>query len=470
MKLRVGAFEFDVPMTREQAEAIYAQGPEAVVFVLMQLAARLPEFSGGPPDPATPSGMVAPYLKPSAPRRAKPPGAKPGHAGARRAAPEQPTRRQEHAPLSDCPECGSALGPPVERRSRLIEDVPEVVPEVTEHVVPRQWCPRCKKLIEPPVPDAMPKAAFGHRLVALTAWLHYGLGVTLSQVVAVLGQSLRFRLSPGGLVDAWQRLADVLRPWYEQIAEQLKASAVLHADETGWRVNGKTRWLWCFTAPGATYYLIDRSRGSPALLKFFTEAFDGVLVTDFWAAYNAVLCGDRQGCLAHLLRELSKVDEEDLSDAWKAFSKKLKRLLRDGLRLKLGEDPDAGTFASRRVRIDERLTGVLEAPPSDNANVARLLKRLRRHRDDLFTFLDYPDVPPDNNRAEREIRPAVVMRKVSQSNRSEAGADAQAVLMSVYRTLKLRGRDPLDTLVAALREYVRTRALPPLPAPVASDG
>ena len=101
---------------------------------------------------------------------------------------------------------------------------------------------------------------------------------------------------------------------------------------------------------------------------------------------------------------------------------------------------------------------------SDNPNVKRLTGRLRRYRGALFTFLDHPDVPSDNNHAEREIRPAVIIRKNSLCNRSEAGANAQAILMSVYRTLKLRGLDPLETIVSALRAYISTGALPPLPA------
>jgi hypothetical protein len=100
---------------------------------------------------------------------------------------------------------------------------------------------------------------------------------------------------------------------------------------------------------------------------------------------------------------------------------------------------------------------------SSSANVERLVKRLGRYRDSLFTFLDYDDVPADNNHAEREIRPAVIMRKNSLCNRSQAGAQTQAVLMSIYRTLKARGLEPMDTIAAALKSYVRTGALPSLP-------
>ena len=461
--------EFTLPLTREEAERIDAMGPEARIFVMLELSARLAKHEKVEPSPSTPSGMVPVYKKPPASKRSRKPGAKPGHPGTRRGKPEI-THREEHPPMKRCPACGGALKATTERRFRLIEEIAETQPEVTEHGIPRQWCPTCRKLVEPPVVDALPGARFGHRMTTLSAWLHYGLGVTISQVVEVFGRAMHFKVSKGGLVNAWQRMTGIFEPWYDQIGEAVKRGGTLHADETGWRVNGRTHWLWCFTTPSATYYMIDRSRGSPALTKFFTEAFDGVLVTDFWAAYNAVECASRQMCLAHLFRELEKVDKEDATPTWAEFRKKLKRLLRDAVRLgKEREDIPAERFASRRALLDRR-RNALVATPWDNANARRLSKRLRRYCDALFTFLDHAEVPPDNNRAEREIRPAVIVRKNSLGNRSATGAQVQAMLMSIYRTLKLRGRDPLATLVDALKHYVRTGVLPPLPDAETSDG
>ena len=143
--------------------------------------------------------------------------------------------------------------------------------------------------------------------------------------------------------------------------------------------------------------------------------------------------------------------------------------MRDAIRLGKRDGLPQERYASRRARLDTRLGALLDTE-SSNKNVKRLLKRLRRYRDALFTFLDHPGVPSDNNHAEREIRPAVVMRKSSLCNRSENGANVQAILMSVYRTLKLRGLDPLETIVRALKHYVRTGSLPPLPDETTSLG
>ncbi len=201
--------------------------------------------------------------------------------------------------------------------------------------------------------------------------------------------------------------------------------------------------------------------------KFFAEAFDGVLITDFWPAYNA-FATERQCCLVHLLRELEKVDQHNALAEWQGFAKTLRRLVRDGIRLRKRPDFEPEKYASRIVRIDRRLQSLANAAYAD-ADAARLAKRLRKHTDELFTFLDYPDVTFDNNLAERMIRPAVILRKMSQSNRSETGAAVQAVLMSVYRTLKLRGHAPLATIASTLRTYLTDGQLPPLPIESVAD-
>ncbi|MCX6619260.1 MAG: IS66 family transposase [Acidobacteria bacterium] len=461
-------------LTESQAQELARCGRPLLEVVLLAAAHRIAELKAkiepsSRIDPSTPSGQRPVYTKPPAPRREGKPGAKPGHVGSRRPAPPRIDRREEHR-AEVCPDCGGELQRCKRKRTRTVEDVlADLRTEVTEHTVHRDYCPACKKHVEPTVPDALPNATIGHNLAALTGWLHYGVGVTSRQVLDLVGIHLHTRLSAGGLISMWHRLGEVLGPWYQQIAEAARASAVLWADETGWRRNGLTCWLWCFASKDVCYYLIDRSRGGPALAKFFTEAFDGVLVHDFWAAYDAIEAQDHQCCLAHLLRELEKVDLTNGSAAWKAFAKKLRRLLRDGIRLRKRVDFDPKRYGQLIRRIDRRLMELARGTYGE-ADADRLAKRLLRHCDSLFTFLDHPEVPYENNHAERMIRPAVIIRKNSQSNRSDKGAMTQALLMSVYRTLKLRGQDPVQTVAAALRTYTATGHLPPLPVQFVADG
>ena len=453
-------------LSAEEARAIYARGKEAVIFALLELAAQLRRSQGlcaSVSSPATPSGMKPIYQKPNTPKRRKKPGRKPGHEGTRRPPPEEIHEHKEHrAPC--CPHCQGRLTRCEQTRTRYTEDIPQdIQPVVTEHVIHRDWCPRCRKSVEPRVPDALPGSQIGNRVVALSAWLHYGQGQTLSHIVDVFNCHLHFKLTPGGLMQQWYRLQEILYPWYGQLHGEALDSAVLNAGETGWRVNGKGHWLWCFTTPRLTCYLIDRRRGKPVVARFFRKAFRGTLVTDFWGPYNAVVCGARQVCLAHLLRDLEHVERyKSPSPQWPMFAKKLRRLVRDSIRLSRWEDRTLPEYASRRRRLHQRLDELMARPWKDT-QARRLLKRFRRHRDDLFTFLDDPAVPFDNNAAERAIRPAVIIRKNSYGNRSARGADTQAVLMSIYRTLKQRGHDPLTTITEALAEYLKTGKLPSLP-------
>jgi hypothetical protein len=151
------------------------------------------------------------------------------------------------------------------------------------------------------------------------------------------------------------------------------------------------------------------------------------------------------------------------------------RRIRDGIRLRKRPDFTPQRYRSRIHLLDRRLTELAQWPGEDDtpiyrdADTLRIAQRLHKHWDFLFTFLDKPEVPFDNNLAEGAIRPAVILRKNSQSNRSEQGAATQGILMSVFRTLKLRGIDPTKTITAALRSYLQTGTLPP-PDPIAAVG
>ena len=458
-------------LTAEDAHLIYEQGPEAVVFALLEMAKMLAEQQHKPTDSlSTPSGMKPVYTKPTIPRRRKKPGAKKGHKGSRRPPPPV-IHRQVTLRLTHCPVCQNRVKPCEHPRTRIVEDIPESInPVVTQYTIHRDWCPQCRKRVEPKVTEALPGAQVGNHILVLSAWLHYGLGVTIDQILSVFNFHLHFKLTAGGLVQMWYRLQEILFVWYEQIKTQALSAKTLFADETGWRVKGKTWWLWCFTTTDLTYYVIDRSRGSPLLRRFFKREFQGILVTDFWGAYNAIACMAKQKCIPHLLRELLRVDKyEKHGKTWQRFAKKLRRLLRDAMRLSKHSERTAPDYASKRERIGVRLHELMDRPWRDK-NARRLVKRLRRHQDELFTFLDHTEVPYDNNTAERGIRPAVIIRKNSYCNRSERGADMQAVLMSVFRTLKQRGHNPLQTIVKALSTYLLTGQMPPLPDKVTASG
>lgn len=467
-------------LSQEEAIAIYRQGEEFVVFKLLELseALRMTEaerdsFLGGlscekkVKDLSAPSGAIPPYEKDdTSSKRKKKPGRKKGHKGVSRKRPTKMDKVEEHR-LTHCPDCGNPLPESDVSRERIIEDIPEVVTVVTRHIIYRGYCKCCDKLVEPKVTAALSNSNVGLRLMTLTAWLHYGLGITVSHILEVLNSHLQFKISGGGLTQMWGRLGKILLSWYDSICEEARSSSYLHADETGWRVDGGNYWLWCFTNPRVTCYMIEKTRGSPALKNFFGEIFEGVLITDFWRAYRKI-CRFRQACFVHLFREIAKVTQKNDSEDWLYFRQRLLRWMRDATRLDKNDEISPEARESRKKRLHNRLFGLIEMNLADS-DCRRIQKRLREYQKDLLTFLNHEGVSSDNNRAEREIRPTVIIRKNSCHNKSNGGAKTQAVLMSIYRTLKLRGHNPLSTVVEALKYYIENDILPSFPEPVTSE-
>ena len=202
--------------------------------------------------------------------------------------------------------------------------------------------------------------------------------------------------------------------------------------------------------------MITPSRGSPVLKEFLGIVFKGILICDFWGAYNKISALAKQRCFYHLFTELVKVDKINPSTDWKAFRKKLSRLLKDAIRLSNRKvQLQAGDYDHLKKKLYTRLNQLILAKYVDK-DTKRLIKRLKRHRNELFTFLEYDGVSPYNNHAEQQMRKPVLVRKVSQQNRSEQGAKTQAILMTLFRSAELQNRNPVETILEAAK-----RALAP---------
>lgn len=449
-------------MTRDEAKAILALPQDKAVQAILALAEKAEKYDQivGGVSPTTPSGMTPVYLKPTRGKRKKPPGRKRGHPGISRFRPEEVDHFKEHIP-ERCPECHGPLGHPIKTYKRYVEDIPPIQkPEVTEHTLHGAWCSRCKKVVFPTLTDALPNAMIGLRLVVFTAWLHYLVGVSVNNIVKILSVVCRFKLSAGGLTQAWMNLAHLLEPDYRRIGESISRSGVLNADETGWRLNGITHWLWCFTTKTLCYYLITRSRGSPVIREVLGSMFRGILICDFWGAYNKITALAKQRCFYHLFTELVKVDKTNPSPTWKAFRKMLLRLLKDAIRLSQRRaDLSKETYDRLKSRLYHRLEDILSAHHIGDKDIKRLLKRLKRHKEEMFTFLEHENVSPYNNHAEQQMRKPVLTRKVSQQNRSEQGAKAQAILMSLFRTAELQGQNPIEMVLSQAKSAMDNSAV-----------
>jgi hypothetical protein len=401
-------------MRRDEAIAILDLPRAKAIDAIVALGEKAEKFDKlcGDASPTCPSAMTPPYLKKPGKKRRKKPGRKHGHPGVARKRPESIDHYKSHT-LTCCPQCQGLLRKPIRTRKRYTVDIPPIAPEVTEHTLHGYWCSQCKKTVYCTITDALPNATLGLNLLVMTAWLHYWVGMSVRNIVKVLKAFGRFNVSPGGLTQAWKNLALTLRPLYDHVGKEIRGAAVLNADETGWRINGLTHWLWCFATDKWCYFAIDRSRGSPVIKKILGKLFEGVLICDFWGAYNKITTLATQRCFYHLLTELEKVDKSNRSQDWQSFRKKLGRLVRDAIRLDVNRDKlDSNMFNRRKSRLYKRLDQLIETP-RHNKDVNRIIKRLIRHRNELFTFLEFSEVSPYNNFAEQQIRKPVMTRKIS---------------------------------------------------------
>jgi len=441
-------------MTRREAEKVVRDirqldFPQAVEVFLEYVNGEPPA-----PSPLTPSGSIPPYLKPNKKKkRRKRPGRKKGHKGESRKIPDHIDKQVDHL-LETCPHCQTPLKQCISRRPRYIEDLPQVQPVVTKHLVHGYWCPCCRKIVEAVVTEAMPGDNIGLHTIVVTAWQHYSGGISLNYVIDQLNQLSHFKITPGGLMQAWLKLAGFLQAEYQRIGEEAKRSTVLHADETGWRQNGDLRWLWCFTNKTLCYYMMEKSRKAVVLLKFLGEYFQGILISDFWKVYDKLDALAKQKCFFHLFAELKKVEAKNQSDEWKLFQRRITCFLKDAVRLwekKAELRPEL--LQRKKSQLYIRRDWLIEQDYTDK-DCKRLRKRLETYRNELLTFLEYDDISPYNNHAEQQLRKPVLWRRRCQQNRSEAGSEAQAILMTLFRTAELQSLNPVNYVEALVKEQI----------------
>jgi transposase len=365
---------------------------------------------------------------------------------------------QDGAGKPSCPHCRTQLSQ-VKHHERVVEDIVPAKVITTCYHTSSGYCPSCRKHVEsrageqPPAAD-LPQAQLGLNALATAAVMRVCYRLPLRQITGLFAQLPGLKLSAGAIVKQLKRLAKWLEGQYDRLKLALRAAGVVHADETGWRVNGKNGYLWTLTNATHTLYHVDRSRGAKVIVGLLGRSFGreggGKLVSDFYSAYDQ-LGGTQQKCLTHLLRELRDITAKRPQLKGHPFFKGCKKLARDMLKLK-GDRPNlpVDDYQRRVKRLEKRLDR-LKDQPWDDADARRLAKRLIKYRDKLTPFLHHAELDGTNNAAERALRPAVVMRKITGGSRSPHGAKAWSILASVMRTAQQQGRDVLDTLKTLLK-------------------
>ena len=175
-------------------------------------------------------------------------------------------------------------------------------------------------------------AHIGPRARLFTCYARAHLGISLGKTRDLLHDFFSLTVSRAGLLGHLRWGGALFEPVVEELLALLRKSPVVQGDETGWRINGKRAWAWCFRDPKLAIFLIDKHRSRDVILRVLGESFAGTLVSDFYAAYNGLSCA-KQRCLVHLLRELAKLRDEVPAASVKAFIAPLIILIQDAIQL-----------------------------------------------------------------------------------------------------------------------------------------
>lgn len=365
-----------------------------------------------------------------------------------------PTEVVEHA-VDVCPDCGRKLsGGWVHSRRQVIE-IPDAPVRVIEHVLMARRCGACGKRYIPKLDlsgEVVGRSRLGIRLMSLIADMATDCRMPHRSIQRMLGTLYGLRISVGEISHVLHRVAECGRQAYDDLQQQIRGSPMVNADETGLREDGVNGYIWSFSTPDVRFSLRDQSRASKVVTDMLGDEFTGVLVSDFYGAYNAYE-GVKQRCWVHLLRDLKGLREKHPNNESVAKWVGCIKLIYEQ-----AKEVAAGSYTQRqRCRLrqwfEARLLR-LATPYRDAKNAPQrvLAKRIDTFLGELFSFVDHEGVPSDNNAAERAIRPAVIARKVSGGTRSPRGTQTRMTLQSLFGTWNLKGLDPITTCAAMLAD------------------
>jgi len=419
-----------------------------------QLTAQLQEALRAHKRQAAPFSKGPPKDPPQAPGRKSGPDYGPK---AHRPIPNRPPDEVIDVPLPEvCPDCG---GPTVEdgQARQYQTEIPRR-PILRRFDLHLGHCRHCGRRIQPrhrlQTSDALGAAAsqLGPDAQAAIIHLNKHAGLSHGKIADYFRALFGIAVTASGVCQVLLRAGRRGEGLYNRLADSLPQARWVVPDETGWRIGGKLAWLHGFVTRCVTVYHITRSRGYEVAEGFLGWRYAGFLVHDGWAPYDRFTSAGHQQCLAHLHRRCRQLLLTATAGA-ALFPRQVRQLLADALALR--DRREAGQVSAHGLAVavghlQGRLERLLETPKTNPDN-ARLAKHLGRHQDQLFTFLKVPGLDATNYRAEQAMRPAAVNRKVWGGNRTEAGAHAQAVLMTLLATARQQARDSLTFVADLLR-------------------
>lgn len=396
-----------------------------------RLKKRIEELEGKKDEKQVPS-----FVKPDNKTKSKKLGRPQGYPGVSRPIPNHVDEEVNHK-LGYCPDCGIKVGKKLEERSKYVEDiVPKQNYRVTKHNIPRHWCSNCKKIVEPKPEGVIPNFRFGLNLMLFVCFQHFGLALTNNKIQLELETYFGIKVSLGEISQIITKTGHIFGPKFKELKQKIRETAAHHEDETGWRKKGRNFWLWTFISEEIALFKIAKSRGHNVPKRIIGKDYDGIVTSDGHSAYNKledVTKCRQQKCWVHILRNAKKLAKAHKEG--KYIHRKLKEIFKEA---KLYEEKQEFEMIPLLIeKIDK-----MASRKYKHSEARKFINGLaKRHRYNLFRFIGNEQIKSDNNTAERAIRKAVIIRKISGGNRSHAGSIATERMMSFVQTCQLQNKD-----------------------------
>jgi len=307
---------------------------------------------------------------------------------------------------------------------------------ITKHKIPRYWCSKCKKIVEPKPEGVIPNFRFGLNLMLFVCFQHFGLALPNNKIQLELLTYFGIKASLGEISQIITKTGEMFGSKFKELKQKIRETSAHHEDETGWRKKGKNHWLWAFISEEVTLFKIAKSRGHKVPKGIIGKNYNGTVINDRYSAYNKLeeeTSCTLQKCWFHILRESKKLAKAHNEGGY--IHRKLRLIFTEAKEYEKKQQfekvPDliakVEKIASRKYRHSE---------------ARKFINSLAvRHKYNLFRFVGNKHIKADNNAAERAIRKAVIIRKISGGNRSHAGSIATERMLSFVQTCQLQNKD-----------------------------
>jgi hypothetical protein len=356
-----------------------------------------------------------------------------------------------------CPVCKTPLElleDGVEKVQQVAEVVEQPV-EIREYRRPLQKCRACGWSGYHALPLGVKEGfSYGARLSSIVGWLGYGGNLTWRKQEQFIEYVLGIPISQGSLAKMHKWFAESLEPLTEQWLKYIQQPGIRCVDETTYCIDGIKYWVWVATSNEVCVLMLAPTRSSAEVEKLLGADFEGILSSDCYSAYFRQNATAKQKCLAHLERELESLKNSHF-EGNRQFAQDVLAVLE---KARTAHDHyhagilNTEQLGSIRTEVESQLEEIFQATPTKGwpYDAQRLINRLKRHWDEWFTFLTIPEVKPDNNDAERALRPIVIHRKVSGGARSDWGAELVTQMFSFLETMRLQGENAIVQLCELL--------------------